>query len=314
MSKKIIKKPVKDIIEKIDNSEKSNVFLAGVIESGKSVVLDEYKKTHPLATDVTFSFDELMNIYDEQVYELYHVCLIVKKILDKIRAYPKGEHLGEVISYNLKIKNLLYSIDRMYFVGNYSKKESLIKAEYLNNPKVLFDGLVDILISMGLSDIVLIVDDFDFPSKSNSIYQRYIYETLANKLKFIATVSDQRFINNKERRESFKADNELIDVNYSFEKDFIIKLFDTEFLKDLEVDTKDKLRYRLSVILNDKVIEELIRITNGNIFNINCYLYYLYQHIPNLDPNNYAAFLLNYANCIEEKEKHWARTREFHLN
>lgn len=286
--------PVDKIISDIENSTRSKILLAGDISSGKSIVLNELvnKKSDNLYIDVTVKPEEYVPYVDEEVYDLAHVCLIIKKMINFIKEKNIKEYF-HFISLDRLVTFIYTNINYMYITDNYSNKKQKVDEYILKHPEVLLEEFISI-ISLDVKSIRLIIDNFDSIGSSSKRYQTFIYNLLKDYLKFIVTVSDRTVLNNEERKNNLRIHNDLIEVNYNFSVENVKRIIEISFANEMRRFGNDKVITHINFILSDEEIALMIEKTNGNLFDILIAVRNLYSNIHALNKEEYGAYILNY--------------------
>ena len=264
--------PVNKIINEIDNNISKNIILFGHPGTGKSVVLSEYMNrqvTEVPIINASLKHGEFIYQKDEQLYNLYHVCLIVNKMIEYIE---KNHEESKVFFLLLKntISRTLYMIDALYSTYKLESKNKLIDEKLLNNPEILLHSFFDIAFPLlGYKKIVLVIDDFDKVGDSSKVYQNYLYRLLKNyvDVNFVITASDPNI--DKDR---LSKEHKIIDVNYSFDINTIKQIFNLQYRREAFLTGIIP-----SEFFDDKTCGNLIDLTNGNLFDMNSALSYFYQ-------------------------------------
>ncbi|MBE5806342.1 MAG: hypothetical protein E7313_06550 [Clostridiales bacterium] len=290
----IHKKPVIKIIEDIENSTNKSILLAGGISSGKTTVLNELLNTNSNNSyiDVSVNAEEYVHYADEEIYNLAHVCLIVKKMINFIKEKNKKEYF-HFISLDRLVSFIYTNINYMYVTDSYSNKKDKIDIYILKNPEVLIEEFISI-ISLDIKSIRLVIDNFDSIAKSSKRYQIFIYNLLKKYLTFIVTVSDMTVLSNEERKNDLKRDNELIEVNYNVNVEDVKKIIEINFSNEKRRFGNNKVITNVNFILSDEEIELIIEKTNGNLFDILRAFRFLYININSIKREEYLLFICNY--------------------
>ena len=295
----IMLKPVKEIINKISSSKSDSIILAGMPGSGKSTVINEYinnTNNDKIVVNGTVGIGEYIFIRDESVFNLYHTCLIISKILLNIqKKYPK-EFLNDFVFFSVYIESILKQIIYMHMSDTYRSTTTFINDSLYVCPELLIDNLLDLMVnSLRVENITLVLDNFDRIGTSSIKYQTFIYERLKSYFNLIMAISDENSINNTEKINSLKVNNEIINVDYSADVDSVIEILDKESHKILRTKlTNYDFRYRLRFVLDKNTIAMMIEKTNGNLFDMLSALRVLYRNIPKLKKEEYGLFILNY--------------------
>lgn len=294
MENTIIKKPIDEVIDKLDKAEKSSVFLVGGRGTGKSLIVNNYlEENRGLAIDCTYTEEELLNISDRNIYKLYHICMIINKILNFIEEmYPLCSYYFK--EYQLNIKIILFNIKSMFVVNNYDKKEELFGKELYNNPELILNDFCKLLKRrFDYESITLILDNFDALGNSSSRFQKTIYELLNNRIKTIFVLSSNDALNN---RKLLEKDNSIVEANYTKDINYVKSILDLMIIKELRSKRFVNLEDRVSFLLDDDIIELLIENTNGDINEMYSIVYKLYQNKNSMPKELYRTFILESCN------------------
>ena len=285
-----LKDSVSSIIDKINGSNNSTIFLSGVKGSGKTTVLNEYLNNN-LVIDGTVKDEENYVLYDKYVYKAYHTCLIINKIIDHIKNnYPNNKKLS---MFEFYIYNMFEYIKTSALVGYYNKNEIINKEILQSSEKILDEFLLEAS-SIGLHNITLIIDNFDSLNDSSEIYQKTIYSLLKNRVKFIATISDEEVIKDDVLRNDLLKENAIIDVDYSFNPLVVKRILIKEIVKLSYFYDKVKLMYLLDYVLSNNVIEEMILKTNGNLKDMLLVVKKVFINSDKINNNDYSKCMISY--------------------
>lgn len=277
-SKFIYKEPVIDVINKIMTSAKDVTFLMGGTGTGKTVVLNELINNYNVI-DGTIKMGEYKYIHDSEVFRLYHVCLIIKKILNYF-----NNRNTKLILLDDYLNNIFKKIKLMAMINSYEEKNKLIDPSLLCNPENL---LLDFLSLLDIDEIKLVIDNFDSVGYGSKFYQMTIYEIFKERIKLITTISDEEVLNNEDRKEKLKSHGDLIELKYTKDLETIKKIL-VGFGKE------NRPIYNIRFFLTDKEIEEMINKSNGNLFLIQKVVDYLYKNLANLNNMEYSKYINDY--------------------
>ena len=297
MKKMIYEKPIYDTIKEIDETTKKSILLVGNRLVGKSTVVDNYLRFNDFfAIDCTYTEDELLMITDNKMYKLYHICLIISKILKGIdNMYPICMNYFKEYEANIKI--ILYNIRNMFMVDNYSNKEALFGKELCEHPELLLDEFCNCLKKhLDTNYLTIVLDDFDALGNSSSRYQLLLYTLLKDRLRTIYVVSDKEVIDNSEKSNRLLRNNDIVRVNYSENIDYVKKILDMLVINNLSTNKIINFNDRVSFLLRDDTIELLIKITNGNILEMYYIIMHLYKYRNSIPNELYNSFIKEYYN------------------
>ena len=312
----VYEKPVYDTIKEIDDTTKKSILLVGNISVGKTTVIDNYLKLNDIfAIDCTYTEDELLMITDKNIYKLYHICLIISKILKGIEdIYPI--YVNYYKEYEANIKLIMYNIKNMFMIGDYSQKEELFGKELCNNPEILFNEFCDTLKRhFDPNYLTIILDNFDALGNSSSRYQQVVYGLLKESLRTIYVVSDQEVIGNTSKKDILLRDNDIVRVNYSEDVANVKKILDMMLINSLFKDKIVNFDDRVIFLLDDDLVELLIKLTNGNLLEMYKITMQLYKHRNEFSKELYKKFIIDYYNSrLELQEESFAVKRERKLH
>jgi len=290
--KNICSEPVKEVIGRIENDFYSDIILAGAEGTGKSVVLNEYVLN---ASDIknpvingTVDFKEYIEIYQKNVFELYHVSLIIVQMLLYIKRNQPDKYSEEIVSFADRINYILRYIQIMHVYQNYDLKKKEIGNDIYNNPSILLEEFLGIVTkTLNYENVTVVIDNFDTFDGANQKYQTYMYKLLKKYMRLIITVSDSEVLNSDEIKDELSKDASIVTINYSNDIAVVKEIIDAHF--------HDEYTYeRVGLILSDETIRLIIEKTNGNLFDIIKALRYLYTNLSRLQPNQYDEFVIKY--------------------
>lgn len=300
MKKEIVKKPVLDTINKIDNSSKGIILLSGGYNTGKSTVLEEYKKEESgrLVVDCTMASEDYIFIPKKNVYRLYQICIILSKLTDFIKEnYP--DYYDLFFGFVATTRMIMVNIKSMYMKASYGEKEILFEDLYYNSDQLIDQFLTKSLKIFDNEEFTLLIDDFDINNVSSDSYQKELYSILKGKFHTILAVSDNR-LSKDDFRKRLLVDNDIVDVNYSYDIDYVREILDQMIVNEM-IRVKDfDFRKRIMFILTDSVVEKLIILTNGNITEMYKAVICLADAMKYISKDKYIEFLNNY---FEEKQE-----------
>lgn len=286
-------KPVDDSIRSINESSKTCIVIAGNSGSGKTTVLNELNKRRDsnIILDGTLKDYEYLIIGNDKLYNLYYICLTLKKmILSFSKKYY--QEVGSVL-FNLHsyLNSIIKEIQYYFILGNYCKYDIDIDKEILNNPEILIEKFVMIIIRhLNCDSISLLIDDFDKIGLNSYRYQQVIYKMFSIYLRLIISTEDIDIVNGNRNVDDSK---EIIRLNYSYDID-VVKIILGRIISEYTNIISVNGAYLINSFFNDETIRLMIEITNGNIYEMkSCILVFLIEMI-NLSKEDYDRFILNY--------------------
>jgi len=297
--KTVYLEPVNKVIEELESSTKSTIFLVGGEGAGKSVVLKEYQarnnNSDNIVIDGTVENDNMISLVDCKIFELNQVCLLIQKMLKFVKTTKSEKFLGRFAELEERINYFLKIINLMYFYGNYSFQRNEIPSEIIENPEILLEGFLKIgITALDYQTITIVLDNFDVIGGPNKYYQEYMYKMLSEYMRLVVTVSDSRVINNQGRIEELSKTNDVVKVDYSKNVEIIKEILSNEFIRLSILSGNVKYRVSIDSILSDETIALMIEKTNGNLFDMIQAVRELYNKMNELLPNEYELFVLNY--------------------
>lgn len=298
---KIYEKPLFGVIEEINSSKNDTILLAGNRGTGKTTVINEYLKDNGsnLRVNCNYNIEELLKIEDKNIFKLYHVCLLINKILNYL--FSKNEVYKEYFNdflYNIKL--IIFNIKNMYVAGNYDNKLEMF-GPLVDEPEILLDSFVNRLSKlMDVNTMKIVIDDFDSVMESSALFQKTIYNLLKNRLNSLLVISAREVIKSEDRRKELKANNDFIMINYSFDIATVREILDKLLVNEMNRIGRVDLGKRVRFILDDELIKTLIELTKGNIVEMyNCVLS-LYYNINTIPRGFYQEYIINYFNDRKE--------------
>lgn len=316
MNELLYKEPVDKIINDIKKSERNTILLLGKRGSGKTTVVNEYiNSSHDFNTKVvncSLKEGEHRFIYDSNILYLYHLCLIMEKILDMVKKEDINIY-SELMYYITFINNKKNEIEWMIMSNDYSSKYSKIGKSAIDNQKELFSELVSIVKEkLNISYLTIVIDNIDnvLDGDYNRLYQQFIFDTLQNNVKLIITSSDMNVLNNVNHI-LYSADIEII--NYSENCKFVKEILDKKFTKDFLEKGKFSFDKRILLLLDDDIINNMIFRSNGNL-NIMIYaLEDFYKNLDKIRKSEYARYLNSYINTENRDKYILTKSRKLHM-
>lgn len=301
MGNRIYIEPVKPVMKKLDKLKEQDILLMGGEGTGKSVVLNEYVKQSNwdhVIVDGTVRPEEMILVADPEVSNLYRICLLVSKMISKINSDYK-ELADFFFSLDTRINGVLRNIYNMHMFGNYTSKYNNIGVNLCAEPEILLEEFLDLATKhIGMQSTTVILDNFDvvgygnFPSSS---YQRYMYNLLKDYVRLLATVSDNKVLNNEEEKNRLMQDNALIEIGYIKNVNVVKEIIDSN------VSVGRFKNERIGLLLSNETIMLMIEKTNGNLFDILRTIREFYRNLSTLNKVEYDAFVLNYIDNVINK-------------
>lgn len=291
----IYKKPINEIVDKITSSKKNVVFIAGQGGSGKTCILNSlissgnYKRP---VIDGSIEINEYAQIYDYEVYKVYHVCLIIKKIINYIKKHYFV--IDDLRFFEAYINNIFDCVMQIIMMYKYEEKANILNEEIIRNPEALLDELSFLIIYLNLEEMVVVLDNFDTAEYASNYYQKYLYDLLKKRVKLIATISDSSIINDENIKSQIGLKHEIISVNYSNDVFTVKRIFEKELNSLRYYSGNGKIYYMIDYFLDNDTVEEMIKKTNGDLDKMLRALRALYAHLDELTREEYDKYILNY--------------------
>ena len=291
--------PVNKIINKIENANKNSIILAGEKGSGKTLILNELinrdLNNKNILIDCTIKNGEYLILKDKEIFELYHICLIIKKILMYINKKFEKEFYQNFSIFNIYIENILKIINVINVTNIYKNSTSFIDEKIYKNPEILLENLLKIIKdALDLEKITLIIDDFDKACNSSQRYQLYIYNTIIKYLNFIIAISDETVINDERKLNLLKNESEIIKINYNFIVEEVKDILDKKSVQLLIENKICNLNYRVCNFFSNELIKKMIVETKGNIYDMLTILEYLYRNIDKYSKEELDKIVMDY--------------------
>lgn len=275
----------KNLNNLLDETYKKNssVFLAGNRGSGKTTVLNYIEKNCPNCIDVSIRDEEYQLIKNVLVYNLYHTCLVINKILNKYRdTFSIND--SEYIYFTNVLDSLFSDIIFMYATGKY--KSNLIDSDVLNNPNKLIKIMKLLLKNNGIdTNMILLIDDFDRTGNGSQMYQSFILNNLKQEFKLIMAISDKEML-------CSEYSDMIVDITYNYDVSVVKEILNNESMKVTNEE------FCVNNILTDEIILNLINKTDGNIYVMLMSIRELYRNIDEILSSEYQEFLLNHIDYL----------------
>ncbi len=300
MQSKIISEPIDPLIKKINDTDKKIIFLKGGIGSGKSVVIQKLREINKLNkeqifVDASINMGEYLILKYKNVYKLYHLSLIMKKILLYIKINYQEQYNLLFSFFDIYIENIIKSILFVHLVDR--EEDIAINPQILDNPETLFTEFIEkVKKFINISKIDLAFDNFD--TNSCERFQKLIYEDISQYVNVLATISDPLIINNKNKLEDLSKNSDIINVQYSYDVDIVKSILDNYSITLLFNNSKYNLGLRVNFLFSNEFIKELIMKTNGNLKDMFQALRQFYNHIEDIDRLNYYDYIINYIDNV----------------
>ena len=281
-----IYKPIKPIIENLNDLSLKSVFLLGESGAGKSTVLKHYEDQNKKHTiNITLNNTDYISYQDINLVKLYYLALVIQKMLFNIQLFYYNKFIKNMIFFNSYVNYMIKRLKEIFTLG--INDDYLINEKYLLNPQLLVNDFIDLVSRfLNYQEITLIIDNFDSFGESSNIYQSLMYSVLFEHFRVVATISDKSVIQNKQALENLEKRNTLIPVNYGKDLEMIKLLF------------AEIVNYRLISFINDQVLEEIITKTDGNLFTIKRIFNIFKLLYKEWQPRNYNKALLLILNKV----------------
>ena len=249
----------------IDSKLSRKLIVTGEKKSGKSELLRYYtKKFNNNSRCVIYvdykDFNYKADLSNKE-YQLYYELVFIKKMLESVNIY------------NNNIKSD-FKVFESYITNEYCKFCDFLMTRYCANDDVQFEqGILvkkmkDIFYILGISNISLVIDHFDFVGKSSERFQKFMECYFDSFNKVIITTNENM---SEEKINNLK--NKKIDI-YRVDNGHDIKYVKTvlqAYLASIEhdvvydVDYIVRLHNIYKLLKDNSFYEELIDRCNGNI-------------------------------------------------
>lgn len=287
----INKEPVNKIIKDI-NSSRASTILLGPAGCGKTTVLKTLTgDKNNLVIDGSVKDGEFLHLYQKDIFNLYHMALLVQKMILYIqKRYPLLAPEFGILKTN--ISTILNEINDIYVTNSFFEEIKDIDSYFIEYPEVLLEWYLNILFDhFDIDTITVFLDRFDSSNYSNRYYQRFMYNTLNKYLKVIISVSDTRIVKNYTEIRRLQKNNQVISITYNQNVAIVKDILDRMIINSGLLSKKDIFNKRVYNLLSDDLIEILIKRTNGNIFMMSYMVRELYRHLDELTADEYESFL-----------------------
>ncbi len=290
MNNKIYQKPIEEVLDRLDSCDKKAVLLGGVFSSGKTTILNNYESSNNLVINVSPNYLDKTIFPSVLISNLWYIILILRKICKYIQKHDNNNYFS-IVFFHKKLNILYNDIYNSFMVSDYYHLNKY--QEYLQHPELLVEEFISFYKNYGL--LTLIIDNFDTFACPHEIYQQGVYNVLKKYLYTIYAISDSSILNDKKEIKRLKKNNDVILIGYNFNIEVIKEIIDLHTLHLINDDFSKRIRF----IINDKFLEELINLCNGNINLLKNIFYCFYLSIDNLNENEYEQYLLNCLNDIK---------------
>lgn len=300
----MIKKDNNPIVDALSKTNK-DIILAGNRGTGKTTIINDAINNNDgyILINGTVNNMEYLFLKERNIYNLYHVCLIIKKILLNIKNFNFDEYMLNFNFFDRYINHVIQQIYFMSLIDKYEHCEKVIAKEIIDKPELLLDNLLGLISKkIDIKDFSIVIDDFDKIGGGSQLYQEFVYKRLKQYFRLIIAISDNKVVNNPDSLQKFRNDNEVIKLNYSSDIEMVRRIFLDEIKKYYIKTPKVLLKKDLYFSLDDVTIELMIKKTNGNLFDMLSALRYLFNHADNLDMNEYGFFMIDYIENVINKE------------
>lgn len=275
-----------------------SIIVAGEIGVGKTYLLDkmfDYNKNELMMVNGTLTSDELIILLDFKLYDLFNVCLIIKRILDNVKKHHLALYLEHFSRFENYVDNIITRINAIYITGLYKNAQNIVNDQLYDCPEILLEDFLSFLMEkLDIKTVYLLVDSFDKVGDSSALYQKLIYEKLRKYMTVIMAISDSDIVNDDNKLEKFKSSNEVIKLEYSKNVNVVAEILDEEIFKYYQRRRISDKAFKIKDILSDEVILIMIEKTNGNLFDLFSVIRALCDKKSKLLENEYESFVLNY--------------------
>ena len=295
-TKKVVMSPLCEMLNEMDLKRK-NVIIHGSDGGGKTTLLKEvmfrWNDQERLLVDATLKKEEYTGLADNLDYDLYYVCLIIRKILISLENNFPDEfkmHFGEFSKKILLISELV-------------RNNEISDKELVSDPFTLIDELLNLIVNhLGYEVITLIMDDIDRKGDASNKLKNLIYGRLKNYFNFIVTTSEEP--------DSNELDGEqIIKIDYNNNIGIVKEILAQEAYElMLEKDKYDS-RFRVGFLFSNDFISEMIIVSNNNLYYMINAMRDFYKHIDELTEDEYKIYLLSRIAMLMKERKESVRKR-----
>ena len=280
--------------------EKTNtsIMIAGSAGTGKTYLLNKALQENDnniFLVNGSVNYEEHILLMDSNISEIYHVSLIIKKIIEYIKTHYTDEYLSKFMLTENYIDSVLKKIKMMYLTGLYNNAKNIVDSDTYEHPEILMESFLNILLNnIDISKVFLIIDSFDKGNNASTLYQRLIYEKLRKYMTIVLAISDKETISSDERLNEFSTDNKILKLEYTKDIEIVSSVLDEEIMNYVRRFGNFKTLFNSRRLLGDETILLMIQKTNGNLFDMLNAIRYFYKHMPELTKEEYSPFILNY--------------------
>lgn len=247
---------MREIVNRINNSDKKYIFLSAPNQGGKTTTLKLFKDSLSGNNDciyVDYKYINYIPSLNEKDYSFYCELMLVEEILTSIKN-NNSKMYSELIIFHKYILNKLNMFNNYILTGIPSSKM------YDNySPSVYINRLLEIYKISNSNKLTIIIDHYDSRVGFNERFNGVMLNCLKDFDKSIIVCSSKnKLISNEENQEEICFDyyNKAENVQYIL-LDFLVK-FKSKIM--------NVVYYKEVKDIN--IINNLIRITNANIFSM----------------------------------------------
>jgi len=287
---KISKFEPQKLIDIIKES-KDSIFVLGNIGSGKTTIINEMVKSKDndcVLVNASINNGEYLILRDNDVYRLYHICLILQKIINKL----ENNYDPEIAKLEVFIDFLMKKIMLIYSSDGYDNKEKYLHPSFLKNPESLIEIFKSKVDGNLQNKLAIIIDDFDKVEHSSQRYQNFIYEIIRKHFKLVMTISDINVINNEKIIEKLNSSNTIVNLEYSKDVPTVKDILGKKLRDVLDTNNSDLFQKEINFLLTDHFLLEMIQVAQGNLSVMLSAINSLKK--LNLDIFEYQSYLLDY--------------------
>lgn len=294
---KSINEPDSRILLKEIEQTEGSIILAGTRGTGKSYTINklfENNDSDCLIVNGTIRYDESLPYVDRNIYELYYISLMIKKMIIYIKQHFGNDHSQKFMMYENYIDHILLRVNTMYITGIYDKAKTLVGDEIYESPELLLERFLSVMVSnLDFKKIFLVIDDFDKTGGSSSAYQKLMYNKIKNYIPLVMTFSDDKVVTDDSKLQEFSKKNIILKMEYSKDVNVVAEILDIEIIKNYSLNNNLPF-FNSRQLLGDETIALIIEKTNANLFDMRVAIRYLYAHINQLSQDEYSKFILDF--------------------
>ncbi len=290
---KLYLSPIYRVIRELKTPSNNGIFLLGNIGSGKTTILNQYiddsRGTNKPVIDITLFANYSLALWHDYA-KLYHVCLVLQKMLIYIKDTNLKKYFNFFLIFNTKISTMMTDIINMYNLNKYQLDNSIIDENILHNPEILLEEFLNLTMKhLKYDTLTVVLDNFDVSKPYFVLYQKYIYEMLKQHLNVVATISDANILEDKNKLNILSQNNTLVSIEYNYDVNTVKTILDNY----LQEEGKNIISKKVSFIFSDDIIAMLIDKTQGNIAKMKRAINIFFEHIKEIEYENYGTYLLN---------------------